>query len=152
MALKLTKGRVRPEEQSLTIDIFEQLQIYYNNWLLSAKDSNTNVIIVEADDIQSVNVEELYEKIRILQLYTFINKSRLLEYTKNSMKPRVFIFGSSHAARIKRSVLTNNKITSKYNILSETKPGAKFLDLQFPTILDTFESNDFLIIQLFATI
>ena len=67
MALKLTKGRVRPEEQSLTIDIFEQLQIYYNNWLLSAKDSNTNVIIVEADDIQSVNVEELYEKIRILQ-------------------------------------------------------------------------------------
>ena len=66
------------------------------------------------------------------------------------MKPRVFIFGSSHAAQIKRSVLTNNKITSKYDILSETKLGAKFLDLQFPTILDTFESNDFLIIQLFG--
>ena len=67
VALKRTKGRARPEEQSLTIDIFEQLQIHYDNWLLSAKESNTNVIIVEADDIQSVNVDELYKKIRILQ-------------------------------------------------------------------------------------
>ena len=66
------------------------------------------------------------------------------------MKPRVFIFSSSHAAQIKQSVLTNNKIKSKYDILSETKPGAQFLDLQFPTILDTFQSNDFLIIQLFG--
>ena len=66
------------------------------------------------------------------------------------MKPRVLIFGSSHAARIKRSVLNNNNITTKYDILFETRPGAKFLDLQFPTILDTFESNDLLIIQLFG--
>ena len=66
------------------------------------------------------------------------------------MKPLVFIFGSSHAAWLKRSVLANNKITSKYNILSEVKPGAKYLDLQFPTILDTFESNDILLIQLFG--
>ena len=67
VALKRTKGRARPEEQSLTIDIFEQLQKHYDNWLLSAKESNTNVIIIKADDIQSVNVDELYEKIRILQ-------------------------------------------------------------------------------------
>ena len=67
VALKRTKGRARPKEQSLTIDIFEQLQQYYDNWLLSTKDSNTNVIIVEADNIQSVNIEDLYEKIRILQ-------------------------------------------------------------------------------------
>ena len=67
VALKRAKGRARPEEQSLTIDIFEQLQKHYDNWLLSAKESNTNVIIVEADDIQSVTVDELYEKIRILQ-------------------------------------------------------------------------------------
>ena len=67
VALKCTKGRARPEEQSLTIDIFEQLQKHYDNWLLSAKESNTNVIIIEADNIQSVNVDELYEKIRILQ-------------------------------------------------------------------------------------
>ena len=66
------------------------------------------------------------------------------------MKPRVLIFSSSHAARIKRSVLNNNNITTKYDILFETRPGAKFLDLQFPTILDTFESNDLLIIQLFG--
>ena len=51
---------------------------------------------------------------------------------------------------IKRSVLNNNNITTKYDILSKTRPGAKFLDLQFPTILDTFESNDILIIQLFG--
>ena len=56
VALKRTKGRARPKEQSLTIDIFEQLQQYYDNWLLSTKDSNTNVIIVEADNIQSVNI------------------------------------------------------------------------------------------------
>ena len=62
VALKRTKGRARPEEQSLTIDIFEQLQIFYDNWLLSAKDLNTNVIIVKADDIQSANVEELVKK------------------------------------------------------------------------------------------
>ena len=67
VALKCTRGRARPEEQSLTIDIFEQLQKHYDNWLLSAKESNTNVIIIEADDIQSVNVDELYEKIKILQ-------------------------------------------------------------------------------------
>ena len=67
VALKCTKGRARPEEQSLTIDIFEQLQKHYDNWFLSAKESNTNVIIIKADDIQSVNVDELYEKIRILQ-------------------------------------------------------------------------------------
>ena len=58
------KGKSRPEEQSLTIDIFEQLQKHYDNWLLSAKESNNNVIIIEADDIQSVNLDELYEKIR----------------------------------------------------------------------------------------
>ena len=51
---------------------------------------------------------------------------------------------------IKRSVLNNNNITTKYDILSKTRPGAKFLDLQFPTILDTFESNYILIIQLFG--
>ena len=67
VALKRTKGRAWPEERSLTIDIFEQLQMYYNKWLLSARDSNTNVIIVDADNIQLVNVEELYEKIKILQ-------------------------------------------------------------------------------------
>ena len=47
VALKRTKGRARPEEQSLTIEIFEQLQEHYDNWLLSAKESNTNVIIIE---------------------------------------------------------------------------------------------------------
>ena len=67
VALKCTKGRARPEEQSLTIDIFEQLQKHYDNWFLSAKESNTNVIIIKADDIQSVNVDKLYKKIRILQ-------------------------------------------------------------------------------------
>ena len=41
--------------------------MYYDKWLLSARDSNTNVIIVDADNIQLVNIEELYEKIKILQ-------------------------------------------------------------------------------------
>ena len=64
---------------------------------------------------------------------------------------RLHIFGSSHAARILKAALNNQRIRQTFEVSSTVKPGAKFNNLKFPSkLLKSFFESDVLFIHLFG--
>jgi hypothetical protein len=63
-------------------------------------------------------------------------------------KPRLVILGSSHATRLYNAIRENSQITEKFEVLSNTKPGATFetLKINFGLIY-SLTPRDYLCIQ-----
>ena len=64
---------------------------------------------------------------------------------------RLYVFGSSHAARILKAVARNKQITDTFLVSGTVKLGAKLTDLNFPAQkLASFNESDTLLIQVFG--
>jgi hypothetical protein len=61
-------------------------------------------------------------------------------------KPKLYVIGSSHAARLYNSLKTN-KINQKYDVINLSKPGGTFKDIIYP---QNVKNTDVILGQLFG--
>jgi hypothetical protein len=61
-------------------------------------------------------------------------------------KPKLYVIGSSHAARLYNSLKTN-KINQKYDVINLSKPGSTFKDIVYP---QSIKNTDVILGQLFG--